>query len=65
MRNIFHEILARYLNTDQHAFETTPRELWPSESFEFQLQIGRSAAAGLAADSTKRRAARSEPEPQN
>ena len=65
MRNIFHEILARYLDPDQHAFETTSRELWPSERFEFQLQVGRSAAAGLASDSTKRRADRNEPESQN
>ena len=64
MRNIFHEILARYLDSDQHAFETTSRELWP-ERFEFQLQVGRSAAAGLASDSTKRRAAQREPESQN
>ena len=37
MRNIFHEILARYLTDDQHAFDASPRELWPSERFEFQL----------------------------
>lgn len=65
MRNIFHEILARYLTDDQHAFVASPRELWPSEHFEYQVQVGRSAAAGLSADSTKRRAAHSEPEPQN
>jgi hypothetical protein len=64
MRNIFHEILARYLDSDQHGFDTTPRELWPSERFEYQLHIGH-GAAGLAAESTKRRAARSELEPQN
>ena len=64
MRNIFHEILARYLTDDQHSFDTSPRELWPSEHFEFQLQVGR-GASGLASDSTKRRAARSESEPQN
>lgn len=29
MRHVFHEILARYLDSDQHAFEATPRELWP------------------------------------
>ena len=29
MRNIFHEILARYLASDQPTFETSPRELWP------------------------------------
>ena len=30
MRHIFHNILARYLESDQHAFEASPRELWPS-----------------------------------
>lgn len=29
MRHVFHEILARYLDSDQHAFEATSRELWP------------------------------------
>jgi len=29
MRHIFHEILARYLDGEQHAFEASPRELWP------------------------------------
>jgi hypothetical protein len=29
MRSIFHEILARYLNSEQHAFDASPRELWP------------------------------------
>ena len=29
MRHIFHEILARYLATDQFAFDTSPHELWP------------------------------------
>ncbi len=64
MRNIFHEILARYLDSDQHGFDTTPRELWPSERFEFQIQIGR-GASGLAADPSKRRAAHNELEPKN
>ena len=64
MRNIFHEILARYLTDDQHAFVASPRELWPSERFEFQLQIGR-GAAGLAEDSSRRRAAHNELEPRN
>ncbi len=63
MRNIFNEIFARYLNSDQHAFETTSRELWPSKQFEFQVQIGR--GAGFAADPSKRRADCSELESQN
>jgi hypothetical protein len=29
MRHIFHEILARYVDGEQHAFEATSRELWP------------------------------------
>ena len=33
MRHIFHEILQRYLDSDQFAFDTTPRELWPSPPF--------------------------------
>ena len=64
MRNILHEIFARYLATDQHAFETTSRELWPSESFEFQLQIGR-GGSGLASEPSQRRAAQYELEPEN
>ena len=30
MRHILHEILQRYLDSDQFAFEASPRELWPS-----------------------------------
>lgn len=33
MRHIFHEILARYLESEQHAFETSPRELWPDTGY--------------------------------
>ena len=33
MRSIFHEILARYLGSDQYAFESTSRELWPVEGY--------------------------------
>ena len=33
MRHIFHEILARYLGSDQYAFESTSRELWPVEGY--------------------------------
>ena len=32
MRSIFHEILARYLDSDQYAFDASPRELWPEPS---------------------------------
>lgn len=59
MRHIFHEILSRYLDGEQHAFDSSPRELWPSGQFEFQVQIGH-GASGLAADPSKRRASPSE-----
>jgi hypothetical protein len=29
MRPIFHEILARYLDNEQHAFDPSWREFWP------------------------------------
>lgn len=29
MRHIFHEILARYLASEQHAFDASSHELWP------------------------------------
>jgi hypothetical protein len=29
MRHIFHEVLTRYLASEQHAFDTSHRELWP------------------------------------
>ena len=33
MRSIVHEVLARYLGTDQYAFDTSPRERWPDSGF--------------------------------
>jgi hypothetical protein len=29
MRHVFHEILARYLDGEQHAFDPSWREFWP------------------------------------
>lgn len=29
MRHVFHEILARYLDNEQHAFDPSWREFWP------------------------------------
>ena len=29
MRHVFHEILARYLDNQQHAFDPSWREFWP------------------------------------
>ena len=33
MRHILQEILERYLNSEQAAFDASPRELWPTERF--------------------------------
>jgi hypothetical protein len=41
MRHVFHEILARYLATDQFAFETSPRELWPEARPSWHPDAGR------------------------
>ena len=36
MRSLAHQLLARYLRTDQYAFETTSRELWPQPTVQPQ-----------------------------
>ncbi len=41
MRHIFHEILARYLDDEQHAFDTSPRELWPESRPSWHPQAPR------------------------
>jgi hypothetical protein len=33
MRHTLHRLLERWLNSDQHAFDSTQHELWPSERF--------------------------------
>jgi hypothetical protein len=45
MRHIFHEILARYLNTDQFAFDTSPRELWPDPRPSWHPQSNRACGS--------------------
>jgi hypothetical protein len=40
MRSVFHEILARYLDSDQYAFESTSRELWPEARSSWHPQAG-------------------------
>ncbi len=45
MRSIFHEILARYLDSDQYAFDTSPRELWPELSSERRPESANNAAS--------------------
>ena len=45
MRSVFHEILARYLDSDQYAFDTAPRELWPEPSFKSRPETATKAAS--------------------
>ncbi len=33
MRHILQEIFERYLNSEQAAFNTSPRELWPTDRY--------------------------------
>ena len=41
MRHVFHEILARYLASEQHAFDTAARELWPAARHSWHPQAER------------------------
>ena len=64
MRSIFHEILARYLDSDQYAFDASPRELWPEPSSERRPESANKAASRASERVTQQRAFR-ELEPQN
>ncbi len=43
MRHIWHEIFERYLNSERAAFDTSLRELWPTERYALRP---RSAGTG-------------------
>ena len=64
MRSIFHEILARYLDSDQYAFDTSPRELWPEPSAERRPESVNKVASRASERVTEQRTFR-ELEPQN
>ena len=64
MRSIFHEILARYLGSEQHAFDASPRELWPESRPETRWQAA-ARGPGRAAKPDRQRSAYAEFEPQN
>lgn len=49
MRNIFHAILARYLESEQHAFEASSGKLWPAAWSESRWQAA-ARAAGAAGE---------------
>jgi hypothetical protein len=38
MRHVFHEILARYLESEQHAFDASSGKLWPASWSETRWQ---------------------------
>jgi hypothetical protein len=49
MRSVFHEILARYLASDQYAFEATSRELWPESRSSWHPLAGDASPGGRSA----------------
>ena len=62
MRHILQEIFERYLNAEQAAFDTSPRELWPTDRFVLRphrandgngVGKGQPARNGAAADARK------------
>ena len=64
MRSIFHEILSRYLDSDQYAVDASPRELWPEPSFKRRPESADKAASRASERASKHRVYR-ELEPQN
>ena len=64
MRSIFHDILARYLDSDQYAFDATPRELWPEPSPAPRPARASRASSRASERATQQRVYR-ELEPQN
>jgi hypothetical protein len=64
MRSIFHEILSRYLDSDQYAFDASPRELWPEQSFKPRPETA-SKAASRASERACNHPVYRELEPQN
>ena len=64
MRSIFHEILARYLDSDQYAFDASPRELWPEPRSERRLESP-NKANGRASERASQQRVYRELEPQN
>jgi hypothetical protein len=62
MRSIFHEILARYLNSEQHAFDASPRELWPETQASWHPLA---QAASRPVERSRERRVYRELEPQN
>jgi hypothetical protein len=64
MRSIFHEILARYLDSEQHAFDASPRELWPETRASWH-PLAQAQPASRAAERSSQPRVYRELEPQN
>jgi hypothetical protein len=64
MRHVFHEILARYLDSDQPAFEATSRELWPEPRASWHPRVT-GHTGGQLPESARRQRVNRELEPSN
>jgi hypothetical protein len=64
MRSIFHEILARYLDSEQHAFDASPRELWPETRASWH-PLAQAQPASRPVERSKEQRVYRELEPQN
>lgn len=66
MRHILQEIFERYLNSEQAAFDTSPRELWPTEQYAPQPHsVGNGSGAGRGRQPSRDGTVYREREPRN
>jgi hypothetical protein len=64
MRHVFHEILARYLDNQQHAFDPTWREFWPDTRSSWHPPVT-GQTGGQLPESARRQRVHRELEPGN
>ena len=66
MRHILHEIFDRYLNTERAEFDTSLRELWPTERYAAPPRSnGSGSGAGRGREPTRDGAGHRESERRN
>jgi hypothetical protein len=58
MRPIFHEILARFLDNEQHAFDPSWREFWPDVRPSWHPPVTSQAGGQLPARARRQRVQR-------
>lgn len=58
MRHIIHQIFERYLNSRQPEFDTSIRELWPTERFAPHAQASDTGSGSGVSDGRGRKAPR-------